>query len=83
MDKQLTPCPFCGGEARIEKFYAFDGYQGESASYLVYCSGCDCILTTHKNSKEQKIIELWNRRVNNGWHIARKVDKICEEFDDD
>ena len=63
---EIKKCPFCGGEAKIEEFYEFDGYQGESASYLVYCSGCDCILTTHKNSTKKEIIELWNRRVDDG-----------------
>lgn len=63
---EIKKCPFCGGETKIEEFYEFDAYQGERVSYLVYCSGCDCILTTHKNSTKQKIIELWNRRVDDG-----------------
>lgn len=63
---EIKKCPFCGGEAEIEEYSVFDGYQGESTSYLVYCSCCDCILTTSKNSNKQDIIEKWNRRVDDG-----------------
>lgn len=53
MDKQLKPCPFCGGNARIYVYDPFDGYQGNLTTYRVECTKCRANI---KNSK--KIMQL-------------------------
>ncbi len=49
-DQKLKPCPFCGGEARIDKLYENEWY--------VYCPKCERHYDT-----EQEAIENWNARV--------------------
>ena len=59
MDKQeLKPCPFCGGMPFI---YYYSGLNFELAE--VVCKECWC---RTKRKEEDKAIEEWNRRVNNG-----------------
>lgn len=62
-DEILKPCPFCGGKANLYKEYPFDGYQRESPTYTVTCSG---ICAKMCSWSREKVIEMWNRRVNNG-----------------
>lgn len=66
MDK-LQPCPFCGGEAKV---YAFT-----SGRICVMCMNCYCqtqvesdfcIADAKKKSACEKVVEAWNRRVNDG-----------------
>lgn len=54
--KELKPCPFCGGEAKI----ATCDWGYSVKEYWVYCS-CGC-KTNNCHSKEEAI-EAWNRRV--------------------
>lgn len=64
MYKQLKPCPFCGGEARIYVYDHFDEYQGNLTTYRVECAKCWASVGLYTTDK--KAIEMWNRRVNNG-----------------
>ena len=56
---ELTPCPFCGGEARL---FVDDGVR-------VLCNKCHAsseILVDseyYKTSAVEKVIEAWNRRA--------------------
>jgi Lar family restriction alleviation protein len=61
MTTKLKPCPFCGGEAITKKYYPYDGYQGESAVYRVYCKNCKANIEGHYL---EGMIEHWNGRVN-------------------
>lgn len=58
---ELKPCPFCGGEARLEKDY--DG--GWSA--FVMCDKClartGLISANIRYCANDKAIEVWNNRV--------------------
>lgn len=63
MDKQLKPCPFCGREANLYKEYLFDGYQRESPTYTITCKGI-CVKMCAWS--REKVIEMWNKRVNDG-----------------
>lgn len=63
MTTKLKPCPFCGGEATTKKYYPYDGYQGESAVYRVYCQNCTANIVGHCL---EGLIEHWNRRVEDG-----------------
>ena len=52
-DKKLNPCPFCGGEAKIVRFYGHC-YQ------TVGCRKCD--VQINRDTKKQAIA-AWNKRV--------------------
>ena len=58
MDDNLKPCPFCGGEANVEK-------RGDS--YVVKRFHKDsCYLvgrTLHKYHIKEAVVKKWNRRV--------------------
>ena len=70
MDKQLKPCPFCGANAHVS---ISDCEMGKKR-YMAYaeCNNMDCEamidteLFEDENQAEQKVIEMWNRRANNG-----------------
>lgn len=59
----IKKCPFCGGSARIYAYDPFDGYQGNLITYRVECTKC---WASVKDSNENKAIEAWNRRVDDG-----------------
>lgn len=62
---KLKPCPFCGGEARIDRnIFAFP------TSYSVICKICEAESEVFNTEKE--VIEAWNRRVTDG--TERKAD---------
>jgi Lar family restriction alleviation protein len=50
-DKELKPCPFCGGEAKFQ-------------SGVICCS--DCGVKMRYISSRKLAIAAWNRRVNDG-----------------
>lgn len=61
--KELKPCPFCGGEAKIhtsEEFFLIDKKKFSS----VFCKNCQATSRYFNTSKEA--IEAWNRRADNG-----------------
>ena len=57
-EEDLKPCPFCGGEAEIEKKTGFDR---KIIGAWVTCSGCGANTLTY--STEKVAIEAWNKRV--------------------
>ena len=52
--EQLDPCPFCGGEAEIERY----GDGGQSTIYC--CTECGCRLETGETFNQG---DSWNRRT--------------------
>ena len=59
--KELKPCPFCGGKPFVShRFPLF----GEEATIAVVCEECNA--STQRKRTEQKAINAWNRRVNDG-----------------
>ena len=60
-EKQLKPCPFCGGEAKLDHLIK---------SSIVWCKDCRAstksIEFSPEYSSDEKVIEAWNRRVNDG-----------------
>lgn len=55
MEKQLKPCPFCGGEANIYQMHFW------GTTYTCECS--DCGIETKPMDTEAEAIEAWNRRT--------------------
>ena len=41
--KELKPCPFCGGEAKLVKTKVkFSHFGKTGGTYYVYCKNCEC-----------------------------------------
>lgn len=63
--EKLKGCPFCGGEASLQHKKNTTGW----VSYIK-CKSCDItsleVPVSFRYSSDQKVIELWNRRVDNG-----------------
>lgn len=59
--KELKQCPFCGGEAYVQK-HDFDML---NSTYGVICLECCCETYQFYNTQEMAI-EAWNKRVKDG-----------------
>lgn len=58
---ELKPCPFCGGDAHLDKAYSY------FRDIVIYCEGCDVVFTLDDCSTTAKqIVDAWNRRADNG-----------------
>ena len=67
---KLKPCPFCGGEARLQKDIRYPRPKREpKEAWEVVCDNWDCPIyhaDTRYSLSEKEAIKKWNRRVNNG-----------------
>ena len=60
MDK-LKPCPFCGGDVHFDRSYSY------FRDVVVYCDGCDMVVTLDDcAASDDDIVRAWNRRADNG-----------------
>lgn len=60
-DKDLKPCPFCGGSVRFDEVYSY------FRDHVIYCDSCDIVFTLDDcTTTAEEIAEAWNRRVDNG-----------------
>ena len=57
---ELKKCPFCGGEANIESYDPYDGYQGNFTVWRVQCYQCRALI---QRKTREKAIADWNRRA--------------------
>ena len=48
---ELKKCPFSGGEANIESYDPYDGYQGDCTVWRVKCLECKIII--QRGTKEK------------------------------
>lgn len=53
---ELKPCPFCGGEAKLENLSLVT----DRAFWVVHCSKCR--VSTPCESKKERVLKIWNRR---------------------
>lgn len=60
---ELKPCPFCGAKAELAWSYC-----NGKRYYIPKCTNRFCCgrLTTKRFLYENKTIEMWNRRADNG-----------------
>lgn len=61
----LKPCPFCGGEARLEAI-DFDDYDYTNPSEVIWwvrCSVCGAETDEYSTPTEAAAIKAWNTRV--------------------
>ena len=56
---RLKPCPFCGGQAELTKFY-----NGECDKYIVQCQNPNCQAETTCSDEAEDVVAIWNRRLN-------------------
>ena len=73
---KLLPCPFCGGEAKLEgRYREWDGIYYDVV--YVYCTLCGCQTSDEsigeRKDREQKSIEKWNNR--------KPVDDVVERLE--
>ena len=57
MENKLLPCPFCGGEAKLDE---------HCEKYVVFCTSEKCSW----HDTEAEAIEAWNTRYTEGVEIA-------------
>ena len=58
--KELKPCPFCGGKAKILS-RAIDWLLDE---HIIKCESCNCRTDTYETKGEAR--EAWNKRYKEG-----------------
>ena len=59
---ELKPCPFCGGEATIEKI----NQKSLPCLWQVWCSGDNHEVSVLSDKSEKVAIAAWNRRCVDG-----------------
>ena len=57
MSEKLKPCPFCGGEAALWRFYDL-----HVTNHYIGCTTCGA--QTRGTDSDDLCIEVWNRRAN-------------------
>lgn len=64
---ELKPCPFCGGEACLDKSYSY------FRDFTIYCQECDCVFTVDSVlATEKEVCDAWNKRDNT-------IEKLTED----
>lgn len=65
-NKELKPCPFCGGAARLREYRTFDGLiSGITTRYYVKCEACRIEVPTLGYESDSEAVKAWNRRNKN------------------
>lgn len=59
MEKELKPCPFCGGEAHI--CLDIDSGIDYETYYFIHCKSCH--VTTDSYITKEQAADMWNDRV--------------------
>ncbi len=71
---ELLPCPFCGGEASIDKKLSWDNWR-------IRCSSC---YVMYENELKSEIIRVWNlRHQNKEKGLALKIGHYLNDLEQD
>lgn len=70
MTDRLKPCPFCGGDAKLEINREMGGTQ-----YQVLCTNCPTTVGRHWFWKKEDAIKAWNTR--------KPMDRIVEALEEE
>lgn len=71
-ENELKPCPFCGGEAVVEKWRQFN----MNAAYVVKCSECGATVPIWRETEEEATRQ-WNKRFDVTDKIELKTCPFC------
>lgn len=68
MSNTLTPCPFCGSQARVKSatyndLGAYGTSEWEKKWFAVYCPSCKVSQLKRKYFDKEEAVLDWNRRV--------------------
>ena len=62
-NEKLKPCPFCGGEAKLEA----------SSAFPTYYVRCDCCGVSTLANRQDQVVDEWNTRADDA-----EIDKLRE-----
>ncbi len=62
MSEKLKPCPFCGGNAKLNSENNSSLGAWEQTIYTISCKKCPCWIGNQIKDKEEAI-EAWNKRT--------------------
>lgn len=75
MNRELKPCPFCGGEAVINVIEPHEHVVVNLPPYpggaFIECTGCTCAMS---GQSEEEVIKAWNTR--------KPIDKVVERLEE-
>ena len=57
-ETELKPCPFCGGEAKLEK--------ADMGCWKIKCTKCPCDFGRYWYLRKRDAKKAWNRRATDG-----------------
>lgn len=82
---ELRPCPFCGGEAIMEKLeHEIDIYDEDTlgyvdtimvTEYMVTCRDCEC--SSRPSASMDMVAEAWNSRTVQKWFGRTADDRVA------
>ncbi len=58
---KLKPCPFCGGEAKLNVY----SNNGKPTDWSIRCKVGECNASVYGLEGEENIIARWNKRTEN------------------
>ena len=65
-ERELKPCPFCGGEAQYQAVDADDTESGENAGgefvECVDCHACTTLYFPAMQDVHEQVVAAWNKR---------------------
>lgn len=73
MQIELKPCPFCGGEAAIDKNEWIGEEFDKHVEHSAYCTGCGIMYAPVR--LHDTAVNSWNKRI----EISGQPDELCQE----
>ena len=65
----LKPCPFCGADAEVHRYYP---PFGRRSKVMIRCTSCKC--NSGEHGRIDKAVKMWNRRVPKELKDLRETD---------